>query len=220
VRNAVLAIGAGLIAILCLGGAAAAFVLLSQVRGSPLPFLRSLTLQRQAQSQPCPAPSSLVPGTYLADPVRVSGDWVVLTYAAECATPGQPRQTINGYVAEDGWGSGCGGSGSLQPITPSASGPVTIFVEGPGQCDGVGGAAGLSVIPGVVTGPGAVTAQALFASGPSASAPIRAGRFVIVAPNGAAVCSVRAVDVGGAVLAEQRLGWPSPKVTQGACPQP
>jgi SH3-like domain-containing protein len=63
-----------------------------------------------------------------------------------------------------------------------------------------------------------VTAQALFASGPSASAPIRAGRFLLAASNSTAICRVRALDASGAVLAENRLNWPGPKMTAGACP--
>ncbi len=224
-RSKLIAIGATLIACLCLGTLTAAFALLFQVRASPLPFLRSLSVQRQAQSQPCPGgqpPWRLVSGSYRADPVQAVGDWVVVTYTAECIPPGQPRQTISGYMAEDGHGSGCGGSGNTQPLppaaTPPATGPLTISVEGTGQCGGAAGSPGLSVIPGYVTGAGAVSAQALFASGPPASAPVRAGRFVILADNDHAICTVRALDAGGAVLAEQKLGWPGPKATQGACP--
>jgi hypothetical protein len=212
------ALGAGLLASLCLGGAVVAFFLLYQVPAGAPSLLRVYTLQWQTQSQPCPVAESLVPGTYHADPVQTVGDWVVVVFTAECAAPGQPHRSISGYAAEDGSGSGCGGSTERQPVSPSANGPVSISVESSDQCGGAGGSGGLSLVSGSVTGMGAVTAQALFASGPSARAPVQVGRFAIVAANSAAVCSVRALDANGAVLAENKSNWPGPKMTAGACP--
>ena len=219
-RNKWVIIAAALLACLCLVGAFTAFVLLFQVRAVPLPFLRGLTMQRQAQGQACVIPARPVPGTYHAGPPRSVAQWLVVTYTVECAAPGQPPETINGFSAEDGQGNGCGGGYFVkQPLVPLASSPLTIAVnEGLSQCDGASPSSGLSVVSGYVTGSGAVTAQALFASGPSASAPVQAGRFIILAPNGAAICRVRALDAAGAVLAEQKLGWPGPKATQAACP--
>jgi adhesin HecA-like repeat protein len=217
-RSKVIALSAALIACLCLGGAVVAFVLLFQVPAGAPSLLRAYTLQWQAQSQPCPVAEILVPGTYHADPVQTVGDWVVVVYTAECAAPGQTHRSISGYASEDGSGNGCGGSTDRQPVSPSAAGQVTISVESLDQCGGAGGTGGLSLVSGSVTGAGAVTAQAVFASGPSARAPVQVGRFVIVAANGAAVCSVRALDATGTVLAENRTNWPGPKMTAGACP--
>jgi hypothetical protein len=210
--------GAGLLAqLVCLCGVTAAVVFLFQVLGGSLSFLRGFMLQRRAQGEACPLPAHVVPGSYQADPPQFVGDRVVVTYTADCEPPGQPRQSIDGYMAEDSHGSGCGGSGSMTPVSPAASGLVTITVDSLGLCKSAG-AAGLGVIFGYVTGLGVVTAQAHFASGTSTSAPVRAGRFVIVALNDTALCSVRALDASGAVLAENKLNWPGPKVTARAFP--
>ena len=217
-RNKLIAVAAALMACLCLGGTVAVFALLFQVPYGLLPFVRASMLQRWAQSQACQAPATLVPGTYLADPLQTAGHWVMVAYTAECATPGQPGRLIIGYMAVDEWGSGCGTSREGQSIAPAASGPVTISDVGLSQCEGTGGSAGLTIIPGYITGPSAVTAEILFASGPSASATVRAGRFVIAASNGAAICSVRALDASGAVLVENRLNWPMQNGSAGACP--
>ena len=125
-----------------------------------------------------------MPGRYAADPPQSVSDWAVVTYAAECDAPGQPRRAVGGYIAEDRRGSACGGSGSWQPITLSAIGSPVIYLEVAGQCSGSGGLGALSVITGYVSRAEIVSAQVLFAAGATASAPVRGGRFAIVAPIG------------------------------------
>ena len=164
-----------LIVCLFLAGAVAMFVLLFRIRAGSPPYQRTPNLQ-EVQSRACPAPSTLVPGTYLADPVQSTDGWMVVTYTVECDQPGGPRQSHNGFAAQDWYSGGCsGGVVGLPPPMSSAAGVLSISVSDPfARCDGSFGAPGLIVIPGYVTGSGAMTAQALFASGPSATTPIRA----------------------------------------------
>jgi hypothetical protein len=219
VRNKPMVNAAIVIACLCLAGAVAMFVLLFRIRAGSPPYLRAPNLQA-VQSRACPDPSKLVPGTYLADPVRSTDGWMAVTYTVECDPPGGPRQSLNGFAAQDWYSGGCsGGFLGVQPTTPSATGVLTISVSVPiARCDGDFGSPGLIVIPGYVTGSGAVIAQALFASGPSASAPIRASRFLFAVSDKTTICSVRALDAAGAVLAENKLTGSGQNGTAGTCP--
>lgn len=63
-RTSATALGAALLALLCPGSAAVAFLVLFQIRAAPLPFLRSYLLQRSARSHACQPPAQLVPGCY------------------------------------------------------------------------------------------------------------------------------------------------------------
>ena len=206
-------LAAAALAVICLGAAAALLVLLFQVRANPLPFLRTQSLQTQALASACPPSGSVVPGSFQADPLQNVGNWTVETYTAACDAPGQPRQSVRGFYAIDHQGSGCGGSDTGQPVTASG-GPLTIATVAAGSCGGSGTPGSLSVTSGTLSGPGAVTARALFAGGASASAPVRGDHFFIAAPGDKTLCAVQALDANGAVLAETRQATAG----QGGCP--
>ena len=199
--------------VICLGAAVVMLVVAFQIRASPLPFLRTQSLQTQALASACPPSGSVVPGSFQADPLQNVGNWTVETYTAACDVPGQPRQFVRGYYAIDHQGSGCGGSDSGQPVAASA-GPLTIATVAAGSCGGSGTPGSLSVTSGTLSGPGAVTARALFAGGASASAAVHADHFFIAAPGDRTLCTVQALDANGAVLAETRVATAG----QGGCP--
>ncbi len=217
-RKSLVALAGGLIVLICLGSAVVALLLLSQVRASPLPFLRSLVLQRQAKSQPCPPPAHLVSGTYVADPTQGVGDWTVVTYVAECDSPGAPRQAIDGYQAMNRSGEGCGGSSGHTAGMPLGTGPVAFDDISISLCGQPGRPGGLSVISGYVSVTGAAMTEAVYSSGATVRATIHGSRFVVVAPWTTQVCALRALDASGAILAETKPNSSGPFATAGACP--
>ena len=217
-RKAVVTIGVGLMALLCLGGALAGLFVLFQFRASPLPFLRTLLVQRQAQSQACQGPWQLVPGSYQAYPAQTVGDWAVVTYTAECDAPGLPRQIVSGYNAMGGQGSGCAGWSAHSLNIPAVSGTVAFEDIERGACGNPGAAGGLSVITGLVSNPSAVSIEISFSNGATGSGPIRNGRFVVTAPWASEACMVRALDASGAVLVEDKLALSGSGSPLGICP--
>jgi hypothetical protein len=217
-RKLIGAISVGLIALLCLGGALAGLFVLFQLRGSPLPFLRSFLVQRQAQNQSCQGPWQLVPGSYAADPPQTVGDWAVVTYTAECDTPGLPRQIVSGYNAMGGQGGGCAGWSGHSLNSPAVSGTVAFDNIERGACGNPGAASGLSVITGLVSASGAVSVEISFSNGAKGSGLIRNGRFVVTAPWASEACVVRALDASGAVLAEDKLVMSGSGSPLGICP--
>jgi hypothetical protein len=217
-RKAAAAISVGLIALLCLAGALAGLFVLFQLRASPLPFLRSLLVQRQAQSQACEGPWHLVPGSYHADPAQTVGDWAVVTYTAECDAPGLPRQIVSGYNAMGGQGGGCAGWSGHSFNSPAVNGTVAFDNIERGACGNPGAPNGLSVITGLVSTPSAVSIEISFSNGATASGLIRNGRFVVTAPWASEACVVRTLDASGAVLVEDKLALSGSGSPLGTCP--
>jgi hypothetical protein len=204
---------AAALAVICLGAAAALLVLAFQVRGNPLPWVRTQSLQAQARASACPPSGSVVPGSFQASPPQNVGNWTVQTYTAACDVPGQPRQPVRGFYAIDHAGSGCGGWEPEQALS-APGGPLTIASVIGSSCGGPGTPASLSVTSGTLSGPGAVTVRALFAGGASASAAIQVDHFFIAAPGDRTLCAVQALDANGSVLAETLVATPG----QGGCP--
>ena len=215
-RKAIVASGALLIGLICLLSAAVALLLLLQIPGSSLPFLRSFWLQRDAQSQACPAPRHTVPGTYTANVGQVGG-WLVITYSAECAAPGVPPQATSGYLAEDGHGAGCSGAALGQPATPASSASAVFDDVAAGQCGLPGQPNGLTIVTGRVVGTGAATVELGFSGAATLSVPLQGGRFSVTALGATAVCQLHALDAGGARLASYALTGLVPGPL-GACP--
>ena len=206
------------VAVICLGAAAALVVLLFAVGGNPLPGARSQSLLSQAQASACPPGAQVAAGSFLADPTQNVGDWTLMTYGAVCNAPGQPPQPVSGYYAIDGRGRGCGGTATGLAVTALPSASLTVVVQSAGQCGGASGPGSLSVYSGLVSGPvggpGLAAARANFAGGESASAPIRAGRFILAAPGGKTLCSVAVLDGSAEVLQVIPVGTPG----QAGCP--
>ena len=194
-----------------LAAVAVGLVVLSQYRGGPTAWLRMNSLQSSGPSQACLAPARLVPGSYRAGPVQLVGGFVLLTYTAGCAEPGQPVQNVQGFAALDPQGVGCAGSGLLPPAPSAGAIPrVTINGVSSGQCGSLNPGGSLSVVTGQVSGAGAVSVQVEYASGFRAVGPIRQGHFAIGALEASGVCAVRALDASGAVLAETGMGGLGP----------
>jgi hypothetical protein len=207
-RNTRLALGAGLLVLVCLCGVVALVALLAQVRGAAPNPLLSYWVQRDAQDQACSPPGSLVAGSYQADPAQAAGGWVVVTYTAECDPPGQPRQQVDGFVARSSQGPSCTGWGIDAPNLGAPGEPNGFSSISRGECggpNGPGGPGGLDVITGRVVGTGVVSVEVTLAGGGTVRAPIRQGRFAVTALGDRPACAVRALDVNGAVLAEDKL---------------
>lgn len=201
-KLALLVVGA--VVVICLGAAAALLVLLFQVQGGPLSFLRPQSLHTEALANACPPPGAVAPGTFQADPQQNVGQWTVETYTAACDVPGQPRTAVRGFYALDHQGTSCGSNGDA-PAPSASGGPLAIAVVTAGSCGGRGAPGSLSVTSGTLSAPGAVTARADFSGGVSASAAVHGDYFFIVAPGDRTLCAVRALDATGAVLAETRV---------------
>ena len=206
------------VAVICLGAAAALVVLLFAVGGGPLPGVRSQSPLSQAQAGACPPGAQAAAGSFLADPTQNVGAWTLLTYSAVCNAPGQPPQPVSGYYASDGQGRSCSGTTGGLALTAVPSASLTVVVQSAGQCGGASGPGSLSVYSGLVSGPvggpGLAAARANFAGGQSASAPIRAGQFILAAPGGKTLCSVTVLDGSAEVLQVVPVGTPG----QGGCP--
>jgi hypothetical protein len=217
-----IALGAAIIVLVCLCGAAAAYGLLASIRGGiSVPFVRAYFLQRSAQANACPSPASLVPGSYQADPMWVVEDYLAVTYTAECDWPGRPRMAVEGYYANNSRGSGCGGTGTYTPPSAPAGGSVTIEQVGRSGCSGNQPADGITVISGSVSGGGVDSVEVVYADMTAVSAPLRNGHFAVVAPAASPPCMVRALDASGAVLAEEPMPeFPGPpgSAPPGTCP--
>jgi len=217
-----LAIIAGLLTAVCLLGGA--FLALQRIQTlvhppTPQPIDR---LRLFAHNSACLPPEHIVPGSYQVDPPQTVGDWLVLTYTVVCQsdapdTPG--RQAYSDYQAENSQGAHCGGGTSMEilPLSATTTGPAAIRVESMQRCPAPKGQSGLSVVTGYLTGRGSATAQVLFGAGVTASAPLRDGHFVVIAPTEASVCIVRALDAAGAVLAELKLKQVGATQPPGAC---
>ncbi len=210
---------AAIIAAMCLGLGVMLLVLLIRVRGGALPHLREILAQYQARTLACASelPHQLVPGSYQADPPRAVGDYVVVTFTAQCDSPGRPRAVMTGYAAVDRGGRYCFGQGERHSGASTPGNPVTVEIEmGAGTCGG-SGRPGLTVMMGYVTGEGATSAEMLFTSGTSAFSPIVGGRFTITAPIAETICTVRALDAQGTVLARSAIHWSGNPVPQAPC---
>jgi hypothetical protein len=175
--------------------------------------LRSLVLQQSTRAQACPPPASLVAGSYQSDPVRGVGEFVVVTYVAECDAPGRPRRTINGSAAISSMGGACSGHNLVAPTTVATNPMMTTIANlSAGSCDVGSGRNKLSFVSGYVVGleaSDAVTAELRFSNGAVESSPIHNGRIVVVALQAGSVCTVRALDAAGVPLAEiGPLGMP------------
>jgi hypothetical protein len=217
-NNKLLALAAAVIALLGLGVVVILQLALGQMRfGSPY-ILRLLAAQRAASpSRVCPLPARLAPSSYQADPAQTVGDYLSITFTLECAQPGQPMQTIDGFAAIGLRGDTCTGWASNPPSVPVTTGPVTIDRASSGRCGNAGAQGSFSLVYGRVSGAGVVTAQVLFADGATANGPVRNGRFVVGAPQAATICLVRVLDAGGAVLDEMIINSAN-AVVQGTCP--
>jgi hypothetical protein len=202
-----LQLSAGLILLIFLVAVAAGLAALSQYQGGPAIWLRMYSLQSSGPSQACAPPARLVPGSYQAGPVQLVSGFVVLVYTAQCAEAGQPAQGVQGFAALDPQGVGCAGSGQLPPV-PSAGAVPRVTIDGVSstQCGSFDPGGGISIVTGQVSGAGATTVQVTYASGFKAVGPVRQGHFGISAPDASGVCAVRALDDGGALLAQTGMG--------------
>ena len=202
-------ISAGLVLLIVLVAVAAGLAALSQYQGGPAIWLRMYSLQSSGPSQACAPPARLVPGSYQAAPVQWVSGFVVLVYTAQCAEAGQPALGVQGFAALDPQGVGCAGSGQLPPA-PSAGAIPRVTIDGVSstQCGSFDPGGGISIVTGQVSGAGVVNVhvQVEYSSGFKAMGPVRQGHFGVSAPDASGVCAVRALDDGGALLAETGMG--------------